>query len=47
MGASRPWPDALEVFTGSRQMSGKALAAYFAPLKTWLDRQNKGKSCGW
>ncbi|MCW2369407.1 M2 family metallopeptidase [Sphingobium sp. B11D3D] len=47
MGASRPWPDALQAFTGSREMSGKALAAYFSPLKTWLDRQNKGKSCGW
>lgn len=47
MGASRPWPDALEVFTGSREMSGKALATYFKPLKSWLDRQNKGKSCGW
>ncbi len=47
MGASKPWPDELQVFTGSREMSGKALINYFAPLKTWLDQQNKGKSCGW
>ncbi|HEX7874884.1 MAG TPA: M2 family metallopeptidase [Sphingobium sp.] len=47
LGASKPWPDALEQFTGSRQMSGKALIRYFAPLKTWLDDQNKGKTCGW
>jgi peptidyl-dipeptidase A len=47
MGASKPWPDALEAFTGTREMSGKAMAEYFAPVKTWLDAQNKGKSCGW
>ena len=47
MGQSRPWPDALEAFTGSRVMSGKAMAAYFAPLKAWLDGQNKGKTVGW
>lgn len=47
MGASKPWPDALQAFTGSREMSGKALINYFKPLKTWLDKQNAGKSCGW
>nr|WP_229664594.1 M2 family metallopeptidase [Sphingomonas metalli] len=47
MGQSKPWPDALQTFTGSREMSGKALIAYFAPLKTWLDQQNKGKPQGW
>jgi peptidyl-dipeptidase A len=47
MGASKPWPDALEAFTGSREMSGKAMAEYFAPLKAWLDEQNKGKPQGW
>ncbi|BAK67040.1 putative M2 family peptidase [Sphingobium sp. SYK-6] len=47
MGASKPWPDALEAFTGSRKMSGKAMLAYFAPLGKWLDQQNKGKQCGW
>ena len=47
MGQSKPWPDALQVFTGSRQMSGAALVEYFAPLKAWLDQQNKGKPTGW
>ena len=47
MGASKPWPDALEAFTGERQMSGKAMAEYFAPLKAWLDEQNEGQEEGW
>ena len=47
MGASKPWPDALEAFTGKRQMSGKAMVEYFAPLKAWLDEQNEGKPQGW
>lgn len=47
MGASKPWPDALEAFTGSREMSGAAMVEYFAPLKAWLDEQNKGKPKGW
>jgi peptidyl-dipeptidase A len=47
MGASKPWPDALEAFTGTREISGTAMAEYFAPLKTWLDQQNRGKRSGW
>lgn len=47
MGASKPWPDALEAFTGTRQMDGSAVLEYFAPLKEWLDEENKGRSCGW
>ena len=47
MGASKPWPDALEAFTGERQMSGKALVEYFAPLQAWLDEQNEGQPTGW
>ena len=47
MGASKPWPDALEAFTGTREMDGKAMISYFAPLMTWLKKENKGKSCGW
>ncbi|OYW22015.1 MAG: peptidyl-dipeptidase [Sphingomonas sp. 12-62-6] len=46
-GQSKPWPDALQAFTGSREMSAKPMAAYFAPLKKWLDTQNKGKPTGW
>ena len=47
MGQSKPWPDALQAMTGSRKMDGGALVRYFAPLKTWLDKQNKGKPTGW
>ena len=47
LGQSKPWPDALEAFTGSREISGAAMAEYFAPLKAWLDEQNKGKPTGW
>jgi peptidyl-dipeptidase A len=47
MGASRPWQDALEALTGSRQMDASAIVDYFAPLKTWLDAQVKGKPVGW
>jgi peptidyl-dipeptidase A len=47
MGASRPWPDALEAVTGERQLSAEALLEYFAPLKAWLDEQNKGRTLGW
>ena len=47
MGASRPWPDALEAFTGSREMSGDALIEYFRPLLGWLREQNRGRQCGW
>src|SRR4029434_8787329 len=37
IGASKPWPDALEALTGERQMDASAIADYFAPLKAWLD----------
>jgi peptidyl-dipeptidase A len=47
MGASRPWPDALEALTGQRQMDATAIVDYFAPLKRWLDQQNEGRTCGW
>ena len=47
MGRSRPWPEALEAFTGSRQMSAEPMIRYFAPLQEWLQQQNQGKQCGW
>jgi peptidyl-dipeptidase A len=48
MGQSKPWPHALEVLTGGEsQIDGGALLEYFAPLKTWLDDQNKGQKVGW
>jgi len=47
MGASRPWPDALEAFTGSREMSAEPMVEYFRPLLGWLREQNQGRQCGW
>jgi peptidyl-dipeptidase A len=47
MGQSRPWPDALETLTGTRQMDATAIIDYFAPLSKWLDDQIKGKPVGW
>jgi peptidyl-dipeptidase A len=47
MGASKPWPDALEVVTGTRQMDAGPLIEYFQPLMAYLEEQNKGRTCGW
>jgi peptidyl-dipeptidase A len=47
MGASQPWPKALQALTGQEQMDATAILDYFAPLKKWLDEQNKGKPLGW
>ena len=47
MGESRPWPEALQALTGQREMDATAILDYFAPLKKWLDEQNKGTKVGW
>ena len=47
MGLSRPWPDALDALTGTRQMDATAILDYFAPLSKWLDAQLDGKPVGW
>ena len=47
MGASRPWPDALEAISGERSMDASALIEYFAPLSSWIEEQNEGRTCGW
>lgn len=47
MGQSRPWPEALEALTGTREMDAAPLIEYFAPLQGWLKEQNAGKQCGW
>jgi len=47
LGASKPWPDALEALTGQRTMDATAMADYFAPLKVWLDEQNAARKIGW
>ena len=47
MGSSREWPDALEALTGDRRMDAAGLLEYFAPLRRWLDEQNRGAPVGW
>jgi len=47
MGMSKPWPEALEALTGSKQMDATAILDYFAPLSAWLDTQLGGAKLGW
>ena len=47
LGASKPWPDALEAMTGKREMDATAILDYFAPLQKWLEEQNAGQTAGW
>jgi peptidyl-dipeptidase A len=47
LGQSKPWPEAMEALTGQRQGDASAIIEYFAPLKKWLDAQNKGMKVGW
>jgi peptidyl-dipeptidase A len=47
MGQSRPWPEALAVIAGEGTMDASAIGDYFAPLQTWLEEQNEGRTCGW
>ncbi|MCX7562898.1 M2 family metallopeptidase [Xanthomonadaceae bacterium XH05] len=46
-GNSQPWQQTLKELTGGEQMDASAVLEYFAPLQTWLENQNQGKSCGW
>ncbi len=46
MGQSRPWQDALQALTGSREMDATAIVDYFAPLKKYLDEQLAGRPVG-
>jgi peptidyl-dipeptidase A len=47
LGASRPWPEAMEAIAGERDADAGALLEYFAPLRRWLAGQNRGRTCGW
>ncbi len=41
-GASRPWRDILRETTG-RELDGRAMMEYFAPLYQWLQQENRGR----
>ncbi len=47
MGSSQPWPDALEAFTGTRNMDASAILDYYEPLIGYLEAANEGRTCGW
>ena len=47
LGASKPWPDALEAIAGTRKMDAGPLLEYFEPLQVYLKAENEGRSCGW
>lgn len=47
LGASQPWQDTLELFTGSRQMDASAVVDYFQPLMEYLQTENRERQCGW
>ena len=47
MGASKPWPEALEAIAGTRKMSAEPIIEYFEPLMTYLQEENAGRQCGW
>jgi len=47
MGKSRPWQEVMFEMTGEKEGDASAMMEYFAPLKQWLDEQNKGQKIGW
>jgi peptidyl-dipeptidase A len=42
-GASRPWRDVLRETTG-QELNANAMMEYFAPLRAWLQEQNRGRT---
>ena len=40
-------PEALKALSGETQLDATAILDYFAPLKQWLDEQNKDHKIGW
>ena len=47
LGASQPWPEAMQALTGQCEMDATAIIDYFAPLMAWLQEQNQVRQCGW
>ncbi|XP_063964596.1 angiotensin-converting enzyme-like isoform X1 [Lytechinus pictus] len=49
MGASMPWPEAMEALTDQREMKADAILEYFQPLMEWLEKTNEknGEFIGW
>ncbi|KAJ8035990.1 Angiotensin-converting enzyme [Holothuria leucospilota] len=49
LGASRPWPEAMQAITGRQFLDVAPIAEYFKPLQDWLEETNKanGDVPGW
>jgi peptidyl-dipeptidase A len=47
LGASKPWPEAMQAIGGEPKGDASALLEYFAPLRGWLKEQIKNEKCGW
>jgi peptidyl-dipeptidase A len=47
LGASQPWPEAMQVIAGETKGDPSAMLEYFAPLAKWLENENKNEKCGW
>ncbi|XP_041431911.1 angiotensin-converting enzyme isoform X1 [Xenopus laevis] len=49
LGNSKPWPEAMQLITGQRNMSAHALLKYFQPLTDWLIKENtkNSETLGW
>jgi peptidyl-dipeptidase A len=47
LGASKPWPDAMDAIGAGRHADAGPMLEYFAPLRRWLEEHNKGQTCGW
>jgi peptidyl-dipeptidase A len=47
MGASQPWPEALQAIAGTKTIDAGPMIAYYEPLLAWLREQNKSRTCGW
>jgi peptidyl-dipeptidase A len=47
LGATKPWPDAMETLGAGRRADAAPLLEYFSPLREWLADRNKGERCGW
>ena len=47
MGASKPWPEAMQAVGAESRADASALLEYFAPVRAYLKEKTKGETCGW
>ena len=44
LGKSKPWPEAMQAFTGSPNITTSSIKLYFEPLTNWLKLANEDAS---